>query len=284
MLDLDLRKVLPREVHSQLVAFIPGLMFLICVAIGNPNLATSITARLQLATSFGRYTTLFAALFLAFVIGAVFINFVGVIKHVLLRASPPWHFFKRIYRRRLLLPILNRLTTVPPLQPNAPPPKPKPEWLLKLRLQTHIRVHPPSLAHSPDFLWWEALASQLLRTRYGMKDKDFPKTSWQPLCEVLTEPTSREIHGDPMMVLLHATGWSALAAAYFAPALHTAWFYAVVLSLIGSGMLHDLDVARILGDSEIGDLLRLRAVLREFPKLKSQHEPATLSEKNTDEE
>lgn len=100
--------------------------------------------------------------------------------------------------------------------------------------------------------------------------------------EVLTEPTRQEAHGDSMFIALHATGWSALAASCFAPQLRTTVFYLFAFFLIANGLHHDLYIARTLEDPKIGDTLRLRAVLREFPKLRTRSAPEDHPEDSTD--
>lgn len=237
---LDLSRLLLSNRLIYVLALLPGLFFLIAIAIGNPAVASSLTTRLQTALPFGHYATLFVGLFLAFLIGATFITFVGVIRDL------PLTYACRIWYR------------------------------------IGVKTANPDPTQEPAFLWWEAMAKQLLERRSGIPKDKLPAASLEPLKEVLTEPTRQETHGDSMFNALHATGWSALAASYFAPQLRNTVFYLFAFFLIANGPHHDLYIARTFEDPKIGDTLRLRAVLREFPKLKTRSAPEDYPEDNTD--
>lgn len=284
MIKIDISRALPVNALRYLVAFMPGLFFLFCVALGNPCLASHLIARLQVSIPLGQYATLFVAFFLAFVIGHTFINFVSLIQYLLQKAYGPWLSLKATFRERALLPLLNRLVHPLPSKPNSPQPKPRPRWLFNLRSHTLQQIYSPVPSARAAFRWWQAIATQLLRTRYGMKDDDFPpETSWQPLLYVLTTPTRQELRGYLIMIASHATGWSALAASRFAPALRTRWFYLFAFLLIGTGLIHDLTVA----DNKLNPLaagtLHLRALMREFPKPEAEGTRRTEPEENNDE-
>jgi hypothetical protein len=280
MLKVDIGKALPITAVRYLIALIPGFFFLICVGMGNPCLVERLAARLPLITWLGKPTILCVPIFLAFVIGATFMNLVGVIRYILKWLYLPWLALKGIYRERALLPVLNYLLTTPLPQPNSPPAKPKPRWLLNLRARTIQQIYSPLASEASSFRWWVALATQLLRTRYGLKEEDFPppRISWQPLRQVLATPTREELYGHPMNLVLEATGWGALAALYFAPGLHERWFYLFAVFLIATGILHDLTLTSFLMNPDAGDVLRLRAILREFPKQEAQKTPEAPAE------
>lgn len=280
---LDLSRLLLSNALIYVLTLLPGLFFLTAIAIGNPALASSLTTRLQTALPFGHYPTLFVVLFLAFLIGATFITFVGAILDLpLTYACRIWFHLKPALCKHVLVPRLQRLPGVPSPTPNSPPAKPKPKWLLDLYRKAVETADPPDPTEEPAFLWWEAMAKQLLERRSGVPKDKLPAASLQPLREVLIEPTRQEVHGDSMFVALHATGWSALAASYFAPQLRTTAFYLFAFFLIANGLHHALNIARDLEDPKIGDTLRLRAVLREFPKLKTRSTPEDHPNDNTD--
>lgn len=269
MRKVDFTRIIPSDGLSYVFTFIPGLFFLGAVGIANPKLGT-LVADVQSALPLGKYTAIFAFLFAAFVIGAAFITFVELIRYYIFRyAWSFWYLSKPLLCKHALLPILNRLLFVPPPAPYAPPPKAKPRWIQVLHRKATEEAFPHLAANEPAFRWWAVLAKQLVKKRCGLDEKDLPAASWQPLTEILTEPTRRETHGDVMFITLHATGWSALAATRFAAGLRTTWFFVFALFLIANGLQHSSAIARTLADPHIGNLLRLRAVLREFPRLKS---------------
>jgi hypothetical protein len=283
MIKIDVSRALPVSALRHLIALIPGFSSLAFIALGNPTLAAHLIAQLQIAVPFGKYATLFAMIFLAFLAGVTFFNFVLLIQYLLQGVYGPLRWVKEFLRARALLPLLNHLLKIPIPQPNSPAPKPKPRWLMDLRARTIQQVFSPEATTRAVFRWWHALAAQLFRIRYGLKDDDLAEIgSWQPMVGVLTTPTREELRGSAMMIAMHATGWSALAASRFAPTLRVPWFYLFAFFLIGTGLLHDFGVARLRNNPLQAGALHLRALLREFPKPRT--EQASKAEENADEE
>jgi hypothetical protein len=270
MVKVDLSKFLPTSALRHLAALIPGLFFLISIALGNIQLAAQLSSELQFTFPFGQFALIFVALFLAFVIGSASINLVMLIQHLVRIAYKPYFLLRSWIREEVFLPYLNRRLSVAPPQPNSPQPKPKPRWLFELRGRTFQRIHSPEAFNRAIFEWWEALAEQLLRTRYGLKDENFPDVSRQPLIEVLPTATREELRGNLLVVALHATGWTALVASRLAPDLRFGWFYFFACFLIGIGLYHDFLVADYRMNPVHGATIRLRALLREFPKSEQQ--------------
>jgi len=269
MLKVDFTRIIPSDALIYVFTFIPGLLFLGAVGIANPKLG-GLVAAVESALTLGKYTGIFAVLFAAFVIGAAFITFVGLIRHFILGyAWAFWYFSKPLLCKYALLPILNRLLFVPPPAPYAPPPKPKPRWIQELHRKATKEAFTPIAGDGPAFQWWAVLAKQLVKKRCGLEENELPATSLEPIQEILTEPTRGETHGEVMFITLHATGWSALAATYFAAGLRTTWFFVFAFFLIANGLLEGGAAARALANPDVRDTLRLRAVLRQFPTLKS---------------
>ncbi len=278
MVRIDLSKVLPISALRHLAALIPGFFFLFSIALGNAPLAAQLSVQLQSAFPFGQFALIFVALFLAFVVGSASINLVILIQHLLQFAYKPYLLLRGWIREKVLLTYVNRLLNVAPPQPNSPPPKPKPRWLFNFRSRTIQRIYSPGASNRAIFEWWEALAEQLLRTRYGMKDANFPNTSRQPLIDVLTTATREELRGNLLVVAFHATGWTALVASWFAPDLRVRWFYFFAYFLIGIGLHHDFFVADYRMNPLYGPSIRLRALLREFPRPEQQRLVKSASE------
>jgi len=270
MLKIDIDKILPSNALIYLLTFVPGFFLQIAVAVARPDLASRIVAALEGMNAVVSYAGPLALLLIAFVTGATFISFVFVIQRsVVGNAWRLWFYLKPRICKHVFLPVLRRLLPAPRLDPGSPPPKPKWywNWTGKLYRKTSDIVNPRPAGADPAFLWWAMLAKQLLKRRYGLDDVQLRATSLDPFRLVLTAPNRNEQWGDLMSVTLHATGWSALASLYFAPALRTSWFYIFIVFLIGIGLLNAIGVTRRWWNPMIGDLLRLRAVLREFPKL-----------------
>jgi len=260
VVSFDLSKALPPRAYLYLAALMPGLFLEFSILLANPALACELALRSQEGFGFGRYLTLFAALFLAFVIGNALMALASLIQ---MAVGYTYSFCLRLwelFEEHALLPRLTKLTHT---QGRTPP-----RWVYDLYIRTHNRVTRRSSTEPTEaYLWWEKLAMQLLEKRYGVSEEDLPVASFFPLQKVLTVPTQEEIRGSVLVNALHATGWAALIASRFAPILRTRWFIAFAAFLIVYGLLHDWYVAKHLWDPDIGDTARLQAILREFPKL-----------------
>lgn len=260
MLHFDLSKVLPPRPYLYLSAFMPGLFLELSILFANPDLARQLALRSQEGFAPGRYVTLLVGLFLAFVIGNALMLFVWLIQRAIewayRNALSLWEKFET----HALLPYLRKKMT----ESQRIPPK----WVLALHARTAKNVRRVrDVEPSDDYLWWETFTKRLLLKRYGLSEGDLPPASFVPLQKVLTTPTAEELRGSILVNASHATGWAALIASYFAPALRANWYFAFALFLIAYGLLHAYDVANDLEDPDLGNLLRLRAVLREFPEV-----------------
>src|SRR5260370_21082914 len=239
----------------------PGMFLEFSILLGNPDLACRLALRTQEGFGFGRYLTLFVGLFLAFVIGNALMLLSGLILDVVELAYRFSVFLREQFDSRVLLPLLTKLTH----RQGWAAPRRVSALVLGTVKKVGRRASPEP---TPEYLWWETHAKQLLLKRYGLTEKSLPYTSFHPLQAVLTTPTAEEFRGSMLMNASHATGWAALVASYFAPALRTKWYIAFGLFLIASGLLHAYRVAKYLSDPDLRDSLRLQAVLREFPKLR----------------
>ncbi len=282
-------------------AFMPGLFFEFSILLVNPGLGRQLVESSQEGFGLGHFLPLFIGLFLAFVIGNAFMFLVSHIQWLVGLGYRFCRFLWEKFQFHVLLPFLTKLThsgppapapTVNPGQPSMPQPAPKqrrpsPRWLSALYVRTVAklqRVH--STEPTAAYEWWETLAKQLLLKRYGLSEEKLPATSFSPLQAVLTIPSAEEARGSILMNALHATGWAALFASRFAPALWNKWYIVFAVALIGFGLLHDYYVAMRLNDPDLGDILRLRAVLREFPRIRptgtTQQNPAKPSGEEDD--
>jgi hypothetical protein len=135
-----------------------------------------------------------------------------------------------------------------------------------------------------EIAWWDALVRQLLLRRYGLTEEKLPAVTFQPLMDVLTDLEPEDVRGSMLMNALEATGWAALAAPIFAPMLWCRWYLAFAFFLIANGLLHAYYVAWRLNSHDLGHLLRIRAILREFPKIsaESADHPGGKSDGQTD--
>lgn len=244
----------------------PGLFFEFCILLANPNLAWVLSLRSQESFGSGPYLIIFLGLFFGFVIGTALMLFVNLIQFSVNSVYRLILFLWKQFQRRILLPYLTKLTHTPG--------KAVPHWVQELYIQTFKEV---SRVIKPELLaayrWWRTLATLLLVRKYGLREKSFPVTSFFPLEYVLTSPSPEEVRGSMLVNASHATGWAALVACKFAPMLQSRWYVAFAVFLILFGLFHDFFVAKRLFNPEIGDLLRMRAILREFPKMQPTELP-----------
>jgi len=260
----------------------PGLFFELSILLANPDLARQLALRSQEGFGFGRYLTLFMGLFLAFVIGNAFMLFTSLIQFGVGIFYRTGRFIRALFDRYALLPVLKKLiygkqNALPPgVSPNSTSrPNPTqgqrwtlPRWVFALYTSTNTRVQgAPGEEEKNEFLWWQTLAKQLLLKKYGLSEDKLPAANFSALYDVLTLPTAEEVRGSVLVNASQATGWAALAASMFAPALRTYWFITFGLFLILYGLIHDLFLARSLHNPEWGHVPRLRAIFREFPKI-----------------
>jgi hypothetical protein len=237
----------------------PGLFFELSILLANPDLGRELVQRSQQGFAFVHFFPLFIGLFLAFVVGTAFMFLISHIQWAISLIYNSCRFLRTKFDFYILLRFLTKLV-------NSPVSAPAP---IASTGQSLVPQTTPERSREPTAAdeWWEALAKQLLLKRYGLSKESLPAASFEPLRDVLTIPSAEEIRGSILMNALQATGWAGLFASRFAPALWNKWYVLFSLVLIGFGLLHDYFVAKRLRDPEIGDLLRIRAVLREFPRI-----------------
>jgi hypothetical protein len=280
VLSFDLSKAIPPRAYVYVSAFMPGLFLEFSILLGNPDLARQLALRIQEGFGFGRYLTLFVGLFLAFIVGNAFMSLANLIQLIVGYAYSLYDFLWAAFEKHAILPYLTKLTHTQG--------RTRPKWVYDLYTRTFNNVEKrSSTGPTHAYLWWEKLAKQLLQKRYGLAEEGLPAASFSPLQKVLTVPTPEEIRGSLLVNASHATGWAALIASKFAPALRTKWYLTFAVFLIAYGLIHDWYVAKHLWDPDIGDIARLRAVLREFSKLQpgapAQPTPAKPPDEGEDE-
>jgi hypothetical protein len=287
-----LSRVLPPKTYLYFSAFLPGLFFVFSVLLANPELASQLAARSHEGFGFGRYFTLVIGLFFGFVIGNALMLFTSLVQYAIRCIYRIVLFFWEQIQTHILLPVLMSLThtwKTPPATTANPNPTPIPRWIppkwvnrLYERTLTKVqRIQNLNPRPTAAYLWWDAFARRVLVKRYYFPAEDkLPAVSFQPLQDVLAEPSAEEIRGSVLMNASQATGWAAIVASRFAPDLRNKGYIIFALFLIGCGLIHDFSVAKYLYDPDIGDTARLRALLREFPRIQptqtdqlDSHEP-----------
>ena len=249
MINIDLHKGLHPLVFDFLLGFLPGFFFEVCVLLANPQWVK------QLANLVGPdhyYTTVFIALFLAFVVGGAFVQWVRYIQGILRYGyAKAVQHLPRVRAWRIKRMYSEYSEALQEMQQQAqqgqqPPSRPQPpKGLSKLQSAEFEEARFTTALQTA----WGRAARTLLK-HYGVNIE--PDAYWQrdgyAWSYVLGEARLGDWRGRPIVVSLHATGWSGLAAMYFGPLFGRWPFVTFCLFLVGFGLLHDYQIARRFND------------------------------------
>jgi hypothetical protein len=271
-LSTVLSNLIPPRAYTLLFPLLPGLFFETSLLLANPACVYALLARTQPLIGPSHAASLALVLFLAFVIGHAFVFLVFFLQTLL----------GYLYRLRTF--VWEELCAVAfPLlfKPPAPPPPGKPQrpvWWTRHR--TLRRFHQHILAgHQRHFVGrpevrgamrlWSRLARELLKTRYGIDayslEHALDQEEWNVLYSALGLLTLQETRGSVFMIAIEATGWCGLAATRFASSLENRYYIGFSIFLIIVGLFHDWNVIRNLNNPLFLGVLRVRALLREYP-------------------
>jgi hypothetical protein len=120
----------------------------------------------------------------------------------------------------------------------------------------------------------------VLAGRYGMDPPG--EEEWVAWYGVLWRPTSDDIRRALLVMTTHATGWSRLAAAWFAPELRFLAFFLLAFFLIATGLVNDWSRIRWQQKPSSSDLVALQNVLRAIPQARAEHEQPSASASGQD--
>jgi hypothetical protein len=249
MINFDLSKALHPRLWDLLPAFMPGLFFEICVFLSEPDWFFRIVGHARLE----RYMEITIALILAFIVGNGFMFWV-----VMLRIESEGLYKRARFLWAKFVKYLSRSRGIPLKRP----------WLGRFkwvdRAFQKLISHPNTKGTSQA---WRLAASKLLERRYGIDPQEIHIDEWQPWVPALGTPKPDDFRGSLLVVTSHATGWSGMAAAYFASSLRNRYFIPFCGFLIVYGFLHNFSV--IARWNNAGWLIALKAVLAEIPMVPS---------------
>jgi hypothetical protein len=264
MVNIDLSKVLPSRAYDHfavfLASFLPGLFLIFSLVLAKPDLVMGLASKSEQTLAFGRYGTAAMGLFLAFVIGSGFLLINTLIQYV----------FTYLYQLKVFIY----------LQLCKWPIKQITQWLLKKpRWQSaslsnfHVRVVTRAAIGFEDWRkfqgCWFVLVRRLLKVRYGIESSELKDDEWSVLYSNLGSITPEDSRGSMMMIAIHACGWAGLVATRLAPVLRNRYYVGFCLLLILNGLMHAYYVVQGRFDPRYAGGLVIRAVLREFGKLRT---------------
>ena len=256
MISLDLSKFVHPRFWNLVPAFMPGLFFEICILCSRPDEVYKIASRAHL----DRYSFVLVALILAFIVGNAFMFWVNLIQDILGLA---YRYGKSGWRALILY--LMRAKGSPP----------RPSWFASSKLANKAFRNIMVDSDLQDVMRaWEKAANVLLKRRYNIEPIDpLHPTEWKAWHWALgTSKSDAFRRGMLLAWTTQATGWSAAAAAYLAPALRNRPFIVFSLFLILYGMAASWRFARWWNLPELRALMRLRDVLDEIPPPPGEHE------------
>jgi hypothetical protein len=243
MVDVVSRILHPRSLDV-LGAFVPGLFLEACLLLAKPQVVVALLDRANV----DRYVPLFIALIMAFVVGSAFllwvrsleILFVGVCGRIVARSS-----------RAVAEFLVARV-------PFGPGPEQESTYVRFLRRRRDRYVERAQLKRDLVCAWTLVAAATL--KEYGVEgppalewDRELDPWStrgwqrWLPWARVLGSRRFSELPGHSVIVMLHATGWSGLAARLLAPELQIRPFTFLWVFLIVFGVWHDVSLAWWVG-------------------------------------
>jgi hypothetical protein len=245
MINLDLSKALHPRLWDMVPAFMPGLFFEICVFLADPDWFYRIVGHAHLDC----YMEITIVLILAFIVGNGFMFWVMMLRMeseiVYRRAKFSWAKFVKY---------LSSSKGVPAKRP----------WFGRFkwvdRAFQKLISHPGAKGSSQA---WRRAASKLLERRYGIDPQEIHTDEWRAWIPALGTPKLDDFRGSLLVLTSQATGWSGMAAAYFAPTLRNRYFMPFCGFLILYGVLHNISV--IARWNNANWLIALRSVLAEIP-------------------
>jgi len=241
----------------------PGLFFELCLGFGRPDLVQIFRSSLSLNV----YLEVFIALFCAFVLGNALMFFVWVLRHLVIGLA--YRLFK-IAKLKMLERLLLLFNPKPGKSPG-------PVCRL-LHDVNQKRLH--SEAGTGIQAAWRRSAAQLLRRRYGItppnNSDDAEWTAWADIFGTTLRFRESKL---ALHLATHATGWSGLAVAYFAPTLRIPIFLGFSSFMIFVGILTDWMIAEWLVGHGGGWVLGVSAILQEMPRAALEQDV----QKHTDE-
>lgn len=230
MINLELSKILPSRPYIFVAVFLPGLFFEFSVLLANPDVASRLITNFQKNFPSNIYLLLFVGLFLAFVIGNVFILLVTLIQYA---SGFVYQLLKFLWKQVCKWP-LRPLSAWAMIHLGQ-----KSRWLNSLNRYFFSTEYEASVEWDKIQQCWWKVAKGLVKSRYGIDPAEFKSDDWSVLYWVLGTATPEESRGLLSMIATHATGWSGLAAIRIAPALHTRYYIWFCLFLILNGLIHD---------------------------------------------
>lgn len=273
MIKIDVSNAIPKRFGAYLLGIIPGLLFELSIAFGDPHLARLMIDRVEQIYAFKPYALLILFVVSCLVVGQTFfllswfadllINSVYGFTRYFIRATFGSDWLYRTFgklqgtppTRNIFIRSLSRMVM----------------WGRKKRFPFEIR---------PVLKCQRLAATQLLVRRYGINPSkgpgDWVDLEWQVWLSVLGKqpPVFREALLTMRTFL--GCGLAEISALYVSPALRNRYFIAISVVFIASGCFQSLDFAKRRYEPMRSSLTRLVSLLVELAETNT----ATQKEEN----
>ena len=261
LIKLNISNVIPRRLAIYMLGIIPGLLFHLSVAFGDPALAHRMIERAKQVYPFEPYALLVLFVLACLIIGQtffllswfadIFLSILYQLKRTFVRLTfASWWMYKWFGKLQGIPP--KRSLFIRSLS-----------WLIfRARTDKHGSQRAMVLR------CWDEAAMRLLKQRYGIDKTDNHRLlmdhEWEVWYSVLGKPPAMLQEAVMTMRTIFGCGLAALSALYIAPGLRNRYFVTIAVVLTVSGCYQLFDLAKWRQDRVRVDLVRLRSVLTEL--------------------
>jgi hypothetical protein len=261
MIKVDLSSTIPKQAGMYLLGIIPGTLFGLSIALGDPNVAHWMIERAKQVYAFPPYALLILFAAFCMVVGYTFFLlswFADLFIAFLYRFKR--YFIRATFGSNWLYRAFGKLPVTPPKR-NA-----------FVRTLSHMimwgRMQRFPFEIRPVLKCQRLAAAQLLSRRYGITPSkglgEMVDLEWQAWLSVLGKQPLRFRGAFLTMRTFIGCGLAELAALYFSPALRNRYFLAITVVFVASGAFQSWDLAKWKYEPMRGSLARLAAILVEL--------------------
>jgi hypothetical protein len=272
MIKLNISNLIPRRLAIYLLGIIPGVLFHLSVAFGDPDLAHRMIERAKQIYPFEPYALFVLFVLVCLLIGQtffllawfadIFLSFLYQLKRYFVRITfASWWMYKWF----------GKLQGIPPKR-NL--------FIRSLSgLIFRARIDKQASQRALILRCWDEAAMRLLRQRYGIDKTDSRRLlmdhEWEVWYSVLGKPPAMLQEAVMTMRTIFGCGLAALSALYVSPGLRNRYFITIAVVLTVSGCYQLFDLAKWRQDRVRVGLVRLRSVLTELAETKGDAPNAT---------
>ena len=263
MIKVDLSNVVPRRVGTYLVAILPGLVFIISIALGDPGVIHHLLDRLRETYSLSPYALLFLFTFSSFVVGQTFFLAAWFVEVALVFVYRlPGFCMKITFGSHWMYKLLGKAQRK---GPNRNAFLRVFSWLI-FRARTDRRESATKMV----LKCWRTAAVKLLEL-YGFDHDESHQLLSGPEGEawyaILGKPSAQLQESLMVMRTILGCGLALIAAIYVSPDVRNRFVASVAIVFTAAGCFQLLSLIRWQENSTQMALVRLKSVLREISEL-----------------